>query len=254
MLEGRGRAAVCCGRPGTRIGEVAGECTQWTRGRESTGDLFDELRRLRHELAAQQDVPAFIVFSDTTLRDHGAPPHHRRSTAFRQVRGVGDKKRTDYGQAFVDRIAAYCRANELAMDVSPPATPAANTDASPDPVGPRLAVVGRFSAIPPRAQRAASGSAHRPGSGHGARYLIEYLTSEADLRSVAMGRCRYRTAHHAGCARGRHGAIEADPRTSWRLGRLRTDPDRRRVSAEYGGGGAEGMRGIGAEDLDRICA
>jgi ATP-dependent DNA helicase RecQ len=77
--------------------------------------LFDELRRLRHEKAAAQGVPAYIVFGDTALRDMA----RRRPSSlagFRQVKGVGDKKLADYGQEFVDRITAYCRARALPMD------------------------------------------------------------------------------------------------------------------------------------------
>ena len=81
--------------------------------------LFDELRRLRHEKALEQKVPAYIVFGDAALRDMA---RRRPSSllAFRQVKGVGDKKLADYGQEFVDCIAAYCRAHGLRMDIGSP--------------------------------------------------------------------------------------------------------------------------------------
>jgi ATP-dependent DNA helicase RecQ len=83
--------------------------------------LFDELRRLRHEKAAAQNVPAYIIFGDATLRDLA---RCRPSTldGFREIRGVGEKKLADYGEAFVTRIVDYCRANGLPMDVPPPGT------------------------------------------------------------------------------------------------------------------------------------
>jgi ATP-dependent DNA helicase RecQ len=85
--------------------------------------LFAELRRLRHEKAAAQNVPAYIVFGDAALRDMA---RRRPSTlpGFRQVKGVGDKKLADYGHEFVEHIAAYCRANSLPMDMPPPGLPA----------------------------------------------------------------------------------------------------------------------------------
>lgn len=88
--------------------------------------LFDELRRLRHERAAAQNLPAYIVFGDASLRDMA---RRRPSTldGFRQVKGVGEKKLADYGQAFIERIVAYCRANELPLDVPPPTGPLATT-------------------------------------------------------------------------------------------------------------------------------
>ena len=78
--------------------------------------LFEELRRLRQETAAAQDIPAYIVFGDAALRDMA---RRRPSTleGFRHVKGVGEKKLADYGQAFVDRIVAYCRGNDVSMDV-----------------------------------------------------------------------------------------------------------------------------------------
>lgn len=92
--------------------------------------LFDELRRLRQEKAAAQNVPAYIVFSDATLRDLA---RRRPSTleSFRQVKGVGDKKQADYGETFVARIEDYCRTRHLPMDV-PPVAPAA---AAPERAG-----------------------------------------------------------------------------------------------------------------------
>jgi len=77
--------------------------------------LFDELRRLRHEKALEQQVPAYIVFGDAALRDMA---RRRPSSllAFRLVKGVGDKKLADYGQEFVDCIVAYCETHGLRMD------------------------------------------------------------------------------------------------------------------------------------------
>lgn len=67
-------------------------------------ELFDELRTLRHDLAAQAGVPAYIVFTDETLRQLAA----RQPTTLaemRAVHGVGDKKLADYGEEFLACIA-----------------------------------------------------------------------------------------------------------------------------------------------------
>ena len=37
---------------------------------------------------------------------------------FRQVKGVGEKKIADYGEAFLKAINAYCKLHELSQDVS----------------------------------------------------------------------------------------------------------------------------------------
>ena len=86
-------------------------------------DLFEMLRELRGRLAAELQVPAYIVFGDTALRDMA---RRRPSTtdAFRHVNGVGDKKLEDFGEAFVEAIGDYCASRQVAMDVDPPRAPA----------------------------------------------------------------------------------------------------------------------------------
>ncbi len=74
-------------------------------------ELFDELRSLRHDLAAQAGVPAYIVFTDETLRQLAA---RQPSTLveMRAVHGVGDKKLADYGEDFLACIAAFKEPSE----------------------------------------------------------------------------------------------------------------------------------------------
>jgi ATP-dependent DNA helicase RecQ len=105
--------------------------------------LFDELRRLRHERAAAQHVPAYVVFGDASLREMA---RRRPSTpaGFRQINGVGDKKLADYGQAFVERIVAYCQANQLPLDVPPPVGPLAPILPPPIPPTPGAAAQTAF--------------------------------------------------------------------------------------------------------------
>ncbi len=69
-------------------------------------DLFEELRRLRRKLAAERNVPPFIVFSDKTLHDMA----RRLPTTLddmRAVNGVGDVKLSEYGIAFLNVICDF---------------------------------------------------------------------------------------------------------------------------------------------------
>ncbi|HET9095546.1 MAG TPA: DNA helicase RecQ [Candidatus Baltobacteraceae bacterium] len=68
-------------------------------------DLFEVLRRVRKQIADEQGVPPYIVFSDATLRELAA---HKPSTlsAFRNIGGVGDVKLERYGRTFLDAIAS----------------------------------------------------------------------------------------------------------------------------------------------------
>ena len=72
--------------------------------------LFDELRALRKTLADERDVPAYVIFPDTTLRAM-ARDVPADATALRRIPGVGDRKLADYGDAFLAALAAY-RARE----------------------------------------------------------------------------------------------------------------------------------------------
>jgi ATP-dependent DNA helicase RecQ len=63
-------------------------------------DLFDDLRILRHDLAAQAGVPAYVVFTDETLRQL-ARLRPTSLVEMRAVHGVGDKRLADYGEAFL---------------------------------------------------------------------------------------------------------------------------------------------------------
>jgi ATP-dependent DNA helicase RecQ len=81
--------------------------------------LFDALRNLRSNMAAEHGVPAYVIFSDAALRDMA----RRRPTTiekFRLVKGVGERKAADLGPTFVEAISAYCREHDLSVDVAPP--------------------------------------------------------------------------------------------------------------------------------------
>lgn len=71
-------------------------------------DLFEDLRKLRREIADARRVPPYVVFSDATLREMAA---RRPATPeeMLEVKGVGAKKLEDLGPAFLDRIAAFAR-------------------------------------------------------------------------------------------------------------------------------------------------
>ncbi|WP_283610664.1 DNA helicase RecQ [Faecalispora anaeroviscerum] len=75
-----------------------------------TESLFIRLKELRHELAAEQGVPAFVVFSDSSLVDM-CVRLPRAPAQFLMVSGVGETKLQRYGEKFLQVIADYCRVN-----------------------------------------------------------------------------------------------------------------------------------------------
>lgn len=68
--------------------------------------LFQELRQLRKQLAAQERVPPYIIFSDATLNELATYlPHTREDLT--QINGFGSVKLTKYGTPFLQCILDY---------------------------------------------------------------------------------------------------------------------------------------------------
>jgi ATP-dependent DNA helicase RecQ len=68
------------------------------------------LRQLRKQLADERGVPAYIVFSDVSLRQMSRDyPADER--AFGRISGVGQKKLEEFGTTFLAEIAAHLQQN-----------------------------------------------------------------------------------------------------------------------------------------------
>jgi ATP-dependent DNA helicase RecQ len=72
--------------------------------------LFERLRQLRKQLADARDVPAYIVFSDVALRQM-ARQYPATDRDFARISGVGEKKRREFGGAFLGEIARHLAAH-----------------------------------------------------------------------------------------------------------------------------------------------
>ena len=68
-------------------------------------DRFENLKRWRKEKAKQLDVPAFVVFSDQSLK-HMAQKNPQSLDQLRHVYGVGDTKLTQYGWDVLAELGA----------------------------------------------------------------------------------------------------------------------------------------------------
>jgi len=70
--------------------------------------LFERLRDLRKTIAGERGAPAYIIFSDETLRDL-ARSRPLTLTEMKRVKGIGDRKLADLGQRFLVEIRDHCR-------------------------------------------------------------------------------------------------------------------------------------------------
>ena len=75
---------------------------------EATGadeELFARLRSLRKRLAQERGVPAYVVFSDATLRSM-VRQRPRTKEEMLDISGVGAKKLESFGEEFLHEIWA----------------------------------------------------------------------------------------------------------------------------------------------------
>jgi ATP-dependent DNA helicase RecQ len=72
--------------------------------------LFERLRGLRRKVADERNVPAYVIFSDVSLREM-AKHYPTTATEFRRVPGVGEQKLKDFADGFLGEIKNYLAAN-----------------------------------------------------------------------------------------------------------------------------------------------
>ena len=93
-------------------------------GRSGDGDdgLFEQLRAVRRRLADEQGAPAFVVFSDATLRNLAAArPTDRRGML--AVSGVGPAKLERYGDDFLAAIRQHSATAPMPIPMPAPVQP-----------------------------------------------------------------------------------------------------------------------------------
>ena len=84
--------------------------TQATYGESINGyeaELFKRLKLLRKEIADDENVPAYVVLSDASLREIATYlPTSKES--FRKINGFGEVKIEKYGKQFWNVVADFC--------------------------------------------------------------------------------------------------------------------------------------------------
>ncbi|MBI5730650.1 MAG: DNA helicase RecQ [Ignavibacteriales bacterium] len=75
-------------------------------------ELLSLLKILRNRLAEQAQVPAYIIFSDTTLIEL-AEYLPQNFSELKKISGFGEIKLQRYGKVFLDVVLNYCKKNNL---------------------------------------------------------------------------------------------------------------------------------------------
>jgi ATP-dependent DNA helicase RecQ len=82
-----------------------------TKRISAANSLFETLRKLRYEISKEESVPAYVIFSDATLRqmETERPMIYKELLA---IDGVGKVKLEKYGEAFIKVIQDFQKAKE----------------------------------------------------------------------------------------------------------------------------------------------
>ncbi|WP_437193814.1 DNA helicase RecQ [Planctomicrobium sp. SH527] len=106
--------------------------------------LFERLREFRTEMAQEREVPAYVIFTDATLRGLAA----QRPTSLERllhVPGIGQKKADVFGELILKAIADYCAEHDVRTEPGM-IQRSAKREAKPiTPSGPALAAFPLFA-------------------------------------------------------------------------------------------------------------
>jgi ATP-dependent DNA helicase RecQ len=139
--------------------------------------LFEKMRDLRRGLAADRQVPPYVIFSDATLREL-ARLRPTTGERMRQVYGIGETKLRDFGPAFLKVIGDHCRETGAAADVTAAAPPR-----PPEPVPAKLTPRQEELFALFRKRMAVEDIMRKVGLAHGT--VMEYLAAFVRLEKPA---------------------------------------------------------------------
>ena len=75
-------------------------------------ELLQKLKQTRYDLAMRENVPAYIIFSDSTLVEL-ASFLPLTETDLQKISGFGDVKISRYGKIFLSQVQSYCSQHSL---------------------------------------------------------------------------------------------------------------------------------------------
>ncbi len=121
LLEGTSKVIMKLPKDGlTDSGESSNKAKRKSEVLTSKGlGLFDRLRQLRTNLAREEGVPPYIIFSDKTLTDMCRKQPFSKQEMLK-VTGVGEHKFDKYGQSFLEAIREYTNGNKESMSYEQP--------------------------------------------------------------------------------------------------------------------------------------
>jgi ATP-dependent DNA helicase RecQ len=121
LLDGSSKVIMKLPKDGlTDSGESSKKAKRKSEVLTSRGlGLFDHLRQLRTNLAREEGVPPYIIFSDKTLTDLCMKQPFSKQEMLK-VTGVGEHKFDKYGESFMEAIREYTNGNKETMSYEQP--------------------------------------------------------------------------------------------------------------------------------------
>ena len=74
--------------------------------------LFDMLKKLRRDVAHQEDIPPYVIFSDPSMEEM-ATLYPTTMDDLKQIVGVGESKAKKFGAPFLELIEEYVEENDI---------------------------------------------------------------------------------------------------------------------------------------------
>lgn len=84
-------------------------------GEEHDSSLFELLREMRRGLAAAENVPPYVIFSDKTLIGI-ASAYPRSKESLMQIHGIGSRKIEKYGDTILAAVRSYCVEHDITAE------------------------------------------------------------------------------------------------------------------------------------------
>jgi ATP-dependent DNA helicase RecQ len=81
----------------------------------TNNELFDILRTLRREIASEEGVPPYFIFTDTTLKEMSNRYPITKEQVF-DISGVGELKFQKYGYKFIEVIKEYVKTSNIEIN------------------------------------------------------------------------------------------------------------------------------------------
>lgn len=78
-------------------------------------ELYEQLRELRRLISASENVPPYMVFGDSTLKEM-SERYPTTKEQFMDVNGVGAVKFSKYGDKFIEVITSYVEGNKIEIN------------------------------------------------------------------------------------------------------------------------------------------